>query len=56
MAKQDFIEYIATYLVKMSIGHVSLPGRSTFSNDSNARLVERHFPQKIGYGKNGLLC
>ena len=56
MAKQDFIEYIATYLVEMSIGHVSLPGRSTFSNDSNSRLVERHFPQKIGYGKNGLLC
>ena len=56
MAKQDFIEYIATYLVEMSIGHVSLPGHSTFSHDSNARLVERHFPQKIGYGKNGLLC
>ena len=56
MGKQDFIEYIATYLVETSIQHVSLPGCSTFSQDSNSRLVERHFPKKIGNGKNGLLC
>ena len=56
MAKQDFIEYIATYLVETSICHVSLPGHSTFSPDSSSRLVERHFPQKIGNSKNGLLC
>ena len=36
MGKQDFIEYIATYLVETSIQHVSLPGRSTFSPDSNS--------------------
>ena len=52
MGKQDFIEYIATYLVKTSIEHVSLPGRSTFSPDSNSRLVERHFPKnKLGMEK-----
>ena len=56
MGKQDFIEYIATYLVEMPIQHVSLPGHSTFSPDSNSRLVERHFPRKIGNGKNCLLC
>ena len=56
MAKQDFIEYIATYLVETSIGHVSLLGRSTFSHDSNSRFSGKAFSQKIGYGKNGLLC
>lgn len=56
MAKQDYIEYIATYLVETSIPGIILPGRMTYAPDSIARLVERHFPQKIATCKNGQLC
>ena len=48
MHKQDFIEYIASYLIETSYETVTcLPQRTMASNPSPSRLVGRHFPKRI---------
>ena len=57
MQKQDFIEYIASYLIETSYETVTcLPQRTIASNPCPSRLVERHFPKRIPDCKNGHLC
>ena len=57
MEKQDFVEYMASYLVESSLpGVTCLPQRTVASDPSASRLIERHFPKRIVYGKNGHLC
>ena len=56
MTKQEFIEYIANYLVETGARNASLlPQRATFNTPSDLRLVERHFPSKTDK-KHGVLC
>ena len=57
MQKQDFIEYIASYLVQTSYERVAcLPQCNITSNPCPSRLVERHFPKRIPDCRNGHLC
>ena len=57
MQMQDFIEYIASYLIETSYETVTcLPQRTIASNICPSRLVERHFPKQIPDRKNGHLC
>ena len=56
MTKQDFIEYIANYLIETGAPEATcMPQKATFYPPSNIRLNERHFPKKI-HKKHGLLC
>ena len=56
ITKQDFIEYIANYLVETGAPEATcLPQKATFYPPSNICLNERHFPKKI-HKNHGLLC
>ena len=59
MSKHDYIEYIANYLVEISVEGTTCIPKRIFNPSSQMRLTERHFPKKIPIrnGKvNGILC
>ena len=59
MSKHDYIEYIANYLVEISVDGATCIPKRIFNPSSQMRLTERHFPKKIPIrnGKvNGILC
>ena len=59
MSKHDYIEYIANYLVEISVEGATCIPKRIFNPSSQIRLTERHFPRKmpIRNGKvNGILC
>ena len=59
MSKHDYIEYIANYLVEISVEGATCILKHIFNPSSQMRLTERHFPKKIPIhnGKvNGILC
>ena len=59
MPKHDYIEYIANYLVEVSVEGATFIPKCIFDPSLQMRLTERHFPKKISIrnGKvHGILC
>ena len=59
MSKHDYIEYIANYLVEISVEGATCIPKRIFNPSSQMRLTERHFRRKmpIRNGKvNSILC
>ena len=60
MCKDDYVEYIANWLVDTSVEGITCRPKKQFNRASSARLVDRHFPQKKpvrqGTKVQGIMC
>ena len=58
MSKHDYIEYIANYLVEISVEGATCIPKRIFNPSSQMRLTERHFLKKYPFvmGRSMAFC